>query len=816
MQPRAVVPSEVSELASRRRIVSDLRAGVAIEPGAELLVVDDAALHDGAGVLLAAARGLVDPAVALVVLGPHAKRDLLEETGWFLERQGAELSVYRLPWTDDDLAAALWRHDPESAVDVVIRLDDAVDEAARAAYRCAVPGSLEVEVVVGAARPARHLADAAIELVAPAAVFPEPGWIQALLDAVDGGAVGCSLVTSAGTVVHAGASSSGRAIAGGAIAGSDPVPEATATRRRLLPPYARPVTAAAPEPGAVVGAHLGGVAALISPEAAERLAPASLRESLPGAVVVVTDQLVSSEPPPWLAELADTVGPPVVWSDQPVEDGIVEHYGVAGVLVIGPWAGFSAVSGVDLTRWVGATRPAALAYLSAGLLETSFDAAAAHGADATIAWIGEGPCPLPERVDLSCVPTDLAAALGQTMPAPMTPGPRPIGERETVAGLVTVVIPVHGQRHLTEACLDSLRASADISMEVIVVDDASPDDTAAWLATQDDIGTITNDRNLGFAASVNRGIEAAIGELVCVLNNDTEVVPGWMGEMIDQLGEPGVGLVGPRSNAIAGRQMVRSAPPMSDADAARRWGREHAATHAGIGFDVPSMMGLCLLARRELFVALGGLDEGFGLGNGEDDELCERVRRAGLRLRIADGAIVLHHGSATFRSIATDYGSLLLAGNRLAPPRLASRLDRWGIVLSDGQPYGASATVDSLLPLVDRVVVLERGALHPTELAIGNFACLGATVLPVDWRREPVLPIVAGQDVSTLVFEAGELPVYEDWGLVRAELEMLPDGAATLHSANGPSRRVVPVGDDPLDWTGRRSAPVMQTLRVER
>ena len=485
MQIRSGIPSDLADLASRRRIVTDLRTGESIAPGTELLLVDDLMLRDRGVEVLAGARGVVDPAVALVVLGSHAKRDQLEDVGWFLERHGAEFAVYRLPWTDDDLAAAMWRHDLDAPVDVVVRLDDAVDAAAQAAYRCAVPGSLEIEVVVGPGRAQRSVAPSAIELVAPAAVFPEPGWVQALIDAAPRGPVGCALVTSGGSVVHAGASTSGRSVAAGAQAGGDPLPEASATRR-LLAPYARPVGGEPTEAVAIVGTYLGGVAALLAPEAAGRSTGAPLREALPRSIVVITDQLVSSTPPPFLGELAARSGAPVVWSDQPVEMSIVEHYGSAGVLVVGPWANFSGATGIDLSRWVGATRPSAIAYLSAGLLQTSFEAAASHGADAAVAWIGDGSCPLPDRVDLTCRPEELADALDARSVPVTTSGPRVIEDRETVDGLVSVVIPVHGQRHLTEACLDSIRASVDVAMEVIVVDDASPDDTAAWLATQDD------------------------------------------------------------------------------------------------------------------------------------------------------------------------------------------------------------------------------------------------------------------------------------------------------------------------------------------
>ncbi|MEM9037545.1 MAG: glycosyltransferase family 2 protein [Actinomycetota bacterium] len=803
------IPDELQPVLSRRRTITDLRRASRLTPGSEAIVVDGASLEARVLDVLRTARGVVDPSVALIVLG-DAQSEQLEGAGWFLERSSAGAAVYRLPWSDEDFTAAQWRS-RGGPIDVVVRLDDHVDARVQAAYRCAVPGSLELAVVVGDEEPHLPLAADAVELVAPAAAFPEPGWVQALLDLAGPEPVGCCLATSAGEVVHAGASASGRAIAAGARVGADPLPEVT-VRRRLLPPLVRPHSTGE-APSAVHGTLLGGVAALVAPEAAPTISPAPLREALPGSVLVVSDHLVSPEPPDWLVGYRE-LGPVVVWTEREVTNDTVEQYGVSGICVVGPWSDVSGVSGVDLGRWVGATRPAVMAYLSAELVERSFEAAASHGAHSTVAWIGVGPCPLPERFDLDVGPGTLVDSVRARPVRLTTDGPRPIVERATKDGLVSVVIPVHGQRQLTEACIDSLRRTVPGDLEIVVVDDASPDDTGAWLARRADLTVVTNESNLGFAASVNRGLDEASGELVCVLNNDTEVVDGWLDAMLAQLAVPGTGMVGPRSNAIAGRQMVRSAPAMTDPVAARAWGAEHAAARAGFGYEVPTLMGLCLLAPRDLFVGLGGLDEGFGLGNGEDAELSERIRRAGLRLRVADGAVVLHHGSATFRSIATDYGSLLLTGNRLTPPALSSRSDRWGIVLSDGQPYGASATVDSLMPLVDRLFVVERGAVHPTELAIGNFACLDAEVVALDWRSQPVMPLVAGQDASVLVFAAGEVPVYEDWGLVRVELESLRDGAATLASSVGPTRRVIPAGEDPLDWVGRHPAPGLRTMAI--
>jgi O-antigen biosynthesis protein len=90
--------------------------------------------------------------------------------------------------------------------------------------------------------------------------------------------------------------------------------------------------------------------------------------------------------------------------------------------------------------------------------------------------------------------------------------------------LVSVVIPVHNHVEATVACLQALQANTDTSnVEVIVVDDASSDDTPPLLATVDGLTVVQLDPNLGFLQAVTAGIEPARGKYVHLLNNDTVV-----------------------------------------------------------------------------------------------------------------------------------------------------------------------------------------------------------------------------------------------------------------------------------------------------
>ncbi|WP_162271629.1 glycosyltransferase family 2 protein [Gemmata sp. SH-PL17] len=86
---------------------------------------------------------------------------------------------------------------------------------------------------------------------------------------------------------------------------------------------------------------------------------------------------------------------------------------------------------------------------------------------------------------------------------------------------------------------------------------------------------------------------------------------------------------------------------------------EHARRHAGRTEGTDRLVGFCLLISRAVIDAVGLLDEGFGLGNFEDDDYCHRARAAGFRAVIARDAFVHHVGGATFRATGIDYTALL-------------------------------------------------------------------------------------------------------------------------------------------------------------
>jgi cellulose synthase/poly-beta-1,6-N-acetylglucosamine synthase-like glycosyltransferase len=111
---------------------------------------------------------------------------------------------------------------------------------------------------------------------------------------------------------------------------------------------------------------------------------------------------------------------------------------------------------------------------------------------------------------------------------------------------VSIIIPIYGQLDVTRRCLASIQANRpQCEFEVIVVDDCSPDDSAAQIGSIPGVRLIRNPRNLGFLRSCNEAASHAHGEYLCFLNNDTEVQPRWLDALLLTFAEfPGCGLAG--------------------------------------------------------------------------------------------------------------------------------------------------------------------------------------------------------------------------------------------------------------------------------
>jgi GT2 family glycosyltransferase len=257
------------------------------------------------------------------------------------------------------------------------------------------------------------------------------------------------------------------------------------------------------------------------------------------------------------------------------------------------------------------------------------------------------------------------------------------GSVQTADATASIVVVTHDNLVVTRLCLQSVLANTDgDGFELIVVDNRSNDGTAAYLARLAErdarVRVLLNGKNVGFAPACNQGLALASGDYLVLLNNDTLVPPGWLDGLRCHLAEPKVGFVGPVTNRIGNEAEV-------DTDY-RTWGeylqaaQRRSLDHAGewLAIGTPAMF--CLAMRRQTYLRLGPLDEGYEIGLLEDDDYAERARRAGYELRCADDVLVHHFGEASFGQLVPsgDYMRILEANQR----RYAQK---WG---RPWQPYG--------------------------------------------------------------------------------------------------------------------------------
>jgi GT2 family glycosyltransferase/Tfp pilus assembly protein PilF len=224
----------------------------------------------------------------------------------------------------------------------------------------------------------------------------------------------------------------------------------------------------------------------------------------------------------------------------------------------------------------------------------------------------------------------------------------------------SVVIPCHNGAPLTAACIASLRQQTDgyCPDEILLVDNASSDATPELAQLHPSVRVLRQDTNRGFAGGVNAGIAAARGELVLVLNNDTQAAPTLLRELHRALAQDtAIAAVAPTSNHVKGPARLEVGDFGSTAAGRDAIAAELAS--APLIQDVDTLAGLCLLVRRATFAEVGRFDERFGHGNFEDDDFCLRLRLRGYRLAIAQRAFLHHEGHATFRALGLDLGQEL-------------------------------------------------------------------------------------------------------------------------------------------------------------
>lgn len=189
-----------------------------------------------------------------------------------------------------------------------------------------------------------------------------------------------------------------------------------------------------------------------------------------------------------------------------------------------------------------------------------------------------------------------------------------------------IIIPVWNQLAFTQDCVDSIFRNTNIGYRMILVDNGSDEKTRNYLESLKGAGggnvlLSRNDRNMGFIKAVNQAIRLSDAPYICLLNNDTIVTKGWLGEMRNVATISGeIGLVNPSSNNL-GQKPARGEPIYLYAEKVRKAPEKFMEIGAAIGF--------CMLIKRAVIDRIGVFDEVYGMGNFEDIDFSRRAVKEG-------------------------------------------------------------------------------------------------------------------------------------------------------------------------------------------
>ena len=215
----------------------------------------------------------------------------------------------------------------------------------------------------------------------------------------------------------------------------------------------------------------------------------------------------------------------------------------------------------------------------------------------------------------------------------------------------SVVIPVFNKVEFTFQCLRSLVRELNFEdTEVIVVNNASTDETRELLSHFGDlVRVIDNDTNRGFVDACNQGAAAARGKYLVFLNNDTVVLPGWLGALVETIeSNERAGAVGSLFLYPDGRIQEAGAIVWSNGEAFHYgWGRSSEDRRFTFAREVDYCSGASLLVRKSLFERLGGFDRRYAPAYYEDADICMGVRSLGYKVIYQPLSRIVHYEGAT-------------------------------------------------------------------------------------------------------------------------------------------------------------------------
>jgi glycosyltransferase involved in cell wall biosynthesis len=225
--------------------------------------------------------------------------------------------------------------------------------------------------------------------------------------------------------------------------------------------------------------------------------------------------------------------------------------------------------------------------------------------------------------------------------------------------VVSIIIPAWNKWQYTVNCLKSISENTASNYEVIVVNDASQDETATVLSKVKNLRLINNKDNMGFIESCNLGAKAAKGDYILFLNNDTMVTKNWLTRLLEVIRSEDVGAVGSKLVYPDGTLQEAGAIIWSDGTASNYGcGDDPEKPEYNYIREVDYCSGACLLVKKELFNKVEGFDKRFNPGYCEESDFCMTLRNLGYKVMYQPASMVVHFGRVTFGDSIKKYQAI--------------------------------------------------------------------------------------------------------------------------------------------------------------
>jgi GT2 family glycosyltransferase len=326
---------------------------------------------------------------------------------------------------------------------------------------------------------------------------------------------------------------------------------------------------------------------------------------------------------------------------------------------------------------------------------------------------------------------------------------------------ITIIVLTWNGLEYTKRCLETLRAHTDFAdYRLIVADNGSTDGTLEYLDSQEDISTLVNGRNLGYAAGNNRALAISDPQSdIVLLNNDTEVHQAdWLTKLqVAAYQSPDIGLVGCRLARPDGTlQHAGAYLPMDTFWGQQLGGGEKDVNQYNDDRTVESVVFACVYIKRETLTHVGLLDEDY-FSYFEDTDYCFRARKRGYRVVCCGSVTITHHENVSTKLNKVSHKKLFLRAQRIFRSKWEKDLQEnrysreigWHSILNFTTGYAISSR--ELACALDRQgvhvaykYVYGRGTVFPKDEpdASDSFLVNVIRARPLDARR---IQVVYGQ-----------------------------------------------------------------------